>query len=87
MLKTYAATDAHIRVLKRPPQKNYCLAQSELNELKYQANRIVYLWLINGRGFWYHIKFVKGNKLIGYFLDRALWRYYPININNICRYF
>lgn len=87
MLKTYAATDEQIRTLKHPPQKKHCLAQAELDNLKYQSDVIVYLWLINGRGFWYHIKSVKGNTLIGYSLNRGLWIYYPVNINNIYRYF
>ena len=87
MLKIYRATNAHIKVLNPPPQKNSCLVKSELNGLKYQFNEIVYLWLINGNSFWYHIKYVKDNTLIGYYLDKELWKYYRINIKEIDRYF
>lgn len=87
MLESYPVSDAHKRILKYPPKQKHCLARKELENLKNHTNTIVFLWLTNNHGFWYHIVYVKGNVLVGYILVRERWRYHPIPIQKICSYY
>lgn len=87
MLESYQISDTHKRILKTPPKPKHWLPRKELENLKNHANVIVFLWLTNKNGFWYHIVYVKGNVLVGYMLFRERWRYRPIPIQKISSYY
>lgn len=87
MVESYPMSDTHKKVLKYRPKQNHCLRRKELDNLRHLSGSIVFLWLNNEYGFWYHIHDVNGNTLIGYMLENDLWRYYPISIKTIWSYF
>lgn len=87
MLDSYPMSDIHRRVLIPPKKPNHCLGWRELKNLKNYSNSIVFLWLTSRYGFWYHIKFVKGNILVGYMLVKEKWKYHSISIKKIYFYY
>lgn len=87
MLESYPATEAQKQVLRSPPKNNRCLLPRELENLKNYTDVIVYLWLKAGRGYWYHILYAKDNVLTGYLLINGRWRYRPVPIRKISKYF
>lgn len=87
MLQSYPATKIHKKVLKYQPKQKHCLLRGELENLKYLSDAMVFLWLTNNNGFWYHIHYVKGSLLVGYMLDGDRWKYRPISMKDIYSYF
>lgn len=87
MKKMYPASPACNRVLKHPPKMTHCLLSRDLKTLKNLSNVVVFLWLANGKGFWYHLLYVKGDVLIGHALRGSFWRYTPVNRQQVLRYY
>lgn len=87
MEKTFPASRAQKYVLKNPPKINHCLPCREMHTIKNLGNMIVFLWLRDGSGFWYHIHHINGNMLAGHRLVQNQWRYSPVYIKNISHYY
>lgn len=87
MKKAYPASEMHKRVLKYTPDITHCLLGRDLETINNLSDTVVFIWLINGHGYWYHIQYVNGNTLIGYALNAGWWYYAPINKKQISRYY
>jgi len=87
MINTYPASDIHKRVLHTPPKQAHCMGGKELKNLQNHSDVIVFLWLTGKQRFWYHIKYARGNMLFGYMLFNGQWRYQPVAIRKIYKYY
>ena len=87
MKKSYPALANHINILKNPPKSHCCLCGREIETIKNLNNLVIFLWLKNGKGFWYHVYYVNGDILVGYKLFNKKWHFQKIHIKNILSYY
>lgn len=87
MRKTYPASAMQKRMLTNPPKAKHCLTGREIETVKNLATMVVFLWLKNGNGFWFHLHHVDGDILVGYRLVNNHWHFCPVRFTNILSYF
>ena len=60
MIKSYSASRTHKLLLNFKPSPDCCLSGIALNDLKNLSKMIVFIWLRNKNGYWFHINSVRG---------------------------
>lgn len=81
MIKSYSASRTHKLLLNFKPSPDCCLSGIALNDLKNLSKMIVFIWLRNKNGYWFHINSVRGSFVDGYALiqsqSRSISASYP----------
>lgn len=75
------------RSLKYCPACNINATKAYLYTIRNINDCIVYIWLKNGKEFWYFVKYVGNHVLSGYIKIKERWVYKPIKIRDICGYY
>ena len=87
MIKSYSASRTHKLLLNFKPSPDCCLSGIALNDLKNLSKMIVFIWLRNKNGYWFHINSVRGGFVDGYALIQSPWIYQRIPISRIYAYY
>jgi len=74
-------------LLKNIPCREVALRQSDLYTIKNLREATVFIWLNNGKSFWYYVKYCTSSLLIGYVQDDIKWLYMPIKIASVEAYY
>ena len=87
MDRMFPATETQKRLLTFRPTRPHCLAEADVGTIVNCNNMVVFVWLTNGNGYWYFIKHVQGDTLIGYILVNSRWIYNPIPQKQVWIYY
>ena len=87
MIKSYSASRTHKLLLNFKPSPDCCLSGIALNDLRNLSKMIVFIWLRNKNGYWFHINSVRGGFVDGYALIQSQWIHQRIPISRIYAYY
>jgi hypothetical protein len=87
MINGYPVAEVYKRTLNYIPSKSECLLKKDVDTIRNLHDVIAFIWLTNGRGYWYHIKNVQNGTLYGYVLAGNRWNYAPVQFNAVLRYY
>lgn len=63
-----------VRIPKEEPARRHALPRHMADSLLNLSGVLIYLWLQNGRGFWYYLDEVRGERVLGYAWTSQGWR-------------
>lgn len=72
---------------KNRPRLDHALKQSDLYTIRNLNSVVIYIWLKNGKNFWYYISHYSENYLVGYVLRQNNWLRQRIHYNLILAYY
>lgn len=86
-MKSYKALPTHLELLNFHPNPECCLCGIALNDLINYSDKIVFIWMNNKKGCWFHISSVQKGYIEGYALIGSNWIYQKIYLSRIHAYY
>ena len=84
---TNELTPAQKNLLRFIPNISYCISHNNLKFIRNCVGTIIFLWLNNGKGFWFKYEGHENKYLTGYFMCNNQWRKTKVDSMNILRYY
>lgn len=85
--KRFKASEAEKKLLSFSPSISGCLPHGHIRYIQNCTGTVIFLWLVNGSGFWF--KYIKNDKryLVGFLLRDGYWHSVRVDRMNILRYY